>query len=293
MKLLDVGGLSSMNASLDRVECCGSVVTCRVDAHSCKKIQSDKRLTKHVQNRAQNSPDVTDPAFLPPPGTLGGESPSELPGRRLGPKEAEVAANLISTINMAFPDHDFSDVLPWSFRREEASAVRKTIDEKLSEPMALLKETGNTLSTDSFWFQVQKVVENFDACQFFSFQPGSADSPFDDVLWAHYFFIFNAGISKLVFVHLHASPDNETSIASPRAAGRAASRSSEGGHSPLSTRGGPEEFQVPTVEDNVLEPPPTPVPQPAGPAPSPLRRRPRAADEAGPAAAKRPRQAAE
>eukprot|EP00756_Hemistasia_phaeocysticola_P034068 Hpha_TRINITY_DN16503_c1_g1::TRINITY_DN16503_c1_g1_i1::g.132324::m.132324 len=300
MKLLDVGNLSSVNASLDRVECCGSVVTCRVDAYSCKKIQSDKRLAKHVQNRAQNSPisvpaEVTDPAFLPPPASLGGgggESPAaESQGKWLGKEEAELATNLISTINMAFPDHDFSDVYPWQFRREEASEVRKTLSEKLREPMAFLQRTGNTLSIDSLWLEVQKVVEDFDSCEFFCFQPGTADSPLDGALWAHYYFIYNSGISKLVFVHLHASADDDTlSNPSPRAGGRGTpirgrSRSSDGANSPLSMNSparGAEDFQLSV--DSVSEPPAAPISQPTRP-PSPPRRRQRAADGAAPAAA--------
>eukprot|EP01062_Namystynia_karyoxenos_P064482 TRINITY_DN5742_c0_g1_i1.p1 TRINITY_DN5742_c0_g1~~TRINITY_DN5742_c0_g1_i1.p1 ORF type:complete len:343 (+),score=85.98 TRINITY_DN5742_c0_g1_i1:121-1149(+) len=235
MKLLDVPEFTWLNAVLDCVGCSDCRVSCRVEGYSCKKVQSDKRLAKHVQQRARSSP-LSAPAEaqlgFPPLSLLGG-SPCPAPAaashaggpRVLGADDADDAANFIATINVSFPDHDFSDVYPWSFTAEDPAKVRKTVGAKLAEPLAQLSANGTALDLGEFWGAIEKVLQSLDGCAWYSFNPTSNDSPFDDAIWSHFYFICNKSpeVNKIVFIHLHADCDSDD-VPSPRSTAEAAGR---------------------------------------------------------------------
>eukprot|EP01065_Artemidia_motanka_P049359 TRINITY_DN8158_c0_g2_i2.p1 TRINITY_DN8158_c0_g2~~TRINITY_DN8158_c0_g2_i2.p1 ORF type:complete len:318 (+),score=31.98 TRINITY_DN8158_c0_g2_i2:199-1152(+) len=244
MKLLDVGVVAGLNASLDQVPCTGCAVSCRFDAFSCKKVQADKRLARHVQSRAKNSP-LCAPidARFPPTDIVASETeaPQSPNSKRLGAEDADDAANFIAAINMAFPDHDFRDTYPWSFKREDADEVVRLVSQRLDEPIKQLSSSGTPLTISGIWNELQTILVSLPDCEFYSFNPESTDSPLDDVLWSHFFFICNKSpeVHKIVFVYLHAEASEE--IVSPGPSPRAAVRdsvafrqSSRSAHSPQS-----------------------------------------------------------
>ena len=90
----------------------------RIEAYSCKNIKRDKKLFKSLEHayndELSHSPPL--PSWLDP-------EPEETP---FGPMDKHASRKtlylLIATLNIAFPDHEFSDVRPAHFNKEKSGA---------------------------------------------------------------------------------------------------------------------------------------------------------------------------
>jgi hypothetical protein len=119
MKFIDIPALTSLASTLthDGPEC--SVHT-RIEAYSCKPINRDKKLFKSLEHAyaddLAHSPPL--PAFVEPEAEL---------ATPFGPIDRHASRKtlylLIAALNVAFPDHEFSDVKPAQFAREESGAA--------------------------------------------------------------------------------------------------------------------------------------------------------------------------
>ncbi|RXW20370.1 hypothetical protein EST38_g5471 [Candolleomyces aberdarensis] len=120
MKYIEIPTLSKLAQSLthEGPEC--SVHT-RIEAYSCKNIKRDKKLFKTLETAYQE--DVSNSPPLPSWLALDKESADMTP---FGPMDRQASRKilylLISTLNIAFPDHDFTDVRPSHFVKEENGA---------------------------------------------------------------------------------------------------------------------------------------------------------------------------
>ena len=122
MKLLDVDEITSLNVILASgvkgVSWCNHG---RVDVYSCKRVTQDKRIAKKMKERGgvRLSPSVVaqegsmDEDFAPLT-PLAVEPPqvthSTLPSTSQQ-EDTDDVVDLVSTLNVSFPDHDFSYVL--------------------------------------------------------------------------------------------------------------------------------------------------------------------------------------
>ncbi|KAF8737593.1 hypothetical protein AX14_012592 [Amanita brunnescens Koide BX004] len=119
MKYIEVPALSRLAETLthEGPECC---VYTRMEAYSCKNIKRDKKLFKSLEHAYQdeisNSPPV--PSWL----ALEREAESTPFGTMDKHSSRKTLYLLIATLNVAFPDHDFSDVRPHQFCKEESGA---------------------------------------------------------------------------------------------------------------------------------------------------------------------------
>ncbi|KAI0309708.1 Maf1-domain-containing protein [Amylostereum chailletii] len=119
MKYIEIPELSRLALALthEGPEC--SVHT-RIEAYSCKNIKRDKRLFKQLESAynddVSNSPPV--PSFL----ALDRDADMS----PFGPIDKHASRKtlwlLIATLNVAFPDHEFSDVKPAQFNKEASGA---------------------------------------------------------------------------------------------------------------------------------------------------------------------------
>ncbi|KAK7033056.1 repressor of RNA polymerase III transcription MAF1 [Favolaschia claudopus] len=119
MKYIDSPALSRLARALthEGPEC--SVHT-RIEAYSCKNIKRDKKLFKSLEHaykdEVSNSPPI--------PSWLALDREAEM--TPFGPIAKEASRKtlylLIATLNIAFPDHEFSDVRPNQFNKEESGA---------------------------------------------------------------------------------------------------------------------------------------------------------------------------
>ncbi|CAA7265553.1 unnamed protein product [Cyclocybe aegerita] len=119
MKYIEIPALSHLAQSLthEGPEC--SVHT-RMEAYSCKNIKRDKKLFKTLESAYQD--DVSNSPPLP--SWLALDREAEM--TPFGPIDKHASRKtlylLIATLNVAFPDHEFSDVRPSHFVKEEDGA---------------------------------------------------------------------------------------------------------------------------------------------------------------------------
>lgn len=119
MKYIEIPALSRLAQSLthEGPEC--SVHT-RMEAYSCKNIKRDKKLFKTLENAYQE--DVSNSPPLP--SWLALDREAEM--TPFGPIDKHASRKtlylLIATLNIAFPDYEFSDVRPSQFAKEESGA---------------------------------------------------------------------------------------------------------------------------------------------------------------------------
>lgn len=119
MKFIDIPDLSRLAQRLehDGPEC--SVRT-RIEAYSCKNIKRDKKLFKTLESAYQE--DVSNSPPLPSWLALDREADMTPFGPINKQASRKTLYLLIATLNIAFPDYEFSDVRPSQFAKEESGA---------------------------------------------------------------------------------------------------------------------------------------------------------------------------
>jgi len=119
MKYIEIPALAHLAQSLthEGPEC--SVHT-RMEAYSCKNIKRDKKLFKTLESAYQE--DISTSPQLP--SWLALDREAEM--TPFGPIDKHASRKtlylLIATLNVAFPDHEFSDVRPSHFVKEQDGA---------------------------------------------------------------------------------------------------------------------------------------------------------------------------
>ncbi|KAF5382152.1 hypothetical protein D9615_004246 [Tricholomella constricta] len=119
MKFIENPALSRLAQSLthEGPEC--SVHT-RMEAYSCKNVKRDKKLFKTLEHAYQDEISNSPPL----PSWLALDRESEM--TPFGPIDKQASRKtlylLIATLNIAFPDYEFSDVRPSHFNKEESGA---------------------------------------------------------------------------------------------------------------------------------------------------------------------------
>ncbi|KAJ1034807.1 hypothetical protein NDA13_001061 [Ustilago tritici] len=132
MKFLEYPQLELLSRALtfESAEC---KVFTRMEAYSCKTVSKEKRLFKSLESSYLRSASTSPPDYL--------EAALASP---FGPLDQASARKtlflLIATLNVAFPDHDFSQVNPADFRKETSSAM---VLNSLSTTLLSLKTSSN------------------------------------------------------------------------------------------------------------------------------------------------------
>ncbi|KAF7316937.1 hypothetical protein HMN09_00428000 [Mycena chlorophos] len=132
MKFLHCPSLAELSQALDYEgpEC--SVHT-RIEAYSCKQIKRDKKLFKHLENNYQL--DVSSSPPLPSWTGLDREAEMTPFGPICKESSRKTFALLVSTLNNAFPDHEFENIQPGHFNKEESgAAVLNALSDTLVTP---------------------------------------------------------------------------------------------------------------------------------------------------------------
>lgn len=125
MKFIDIPDLSRLAQRLehDGPEC--SVRT-RIEAYSCKNIKRDKKLFRALESayidEVSNSPPV--PSFI----ALDETTPF---GPMSDPNARKSFHTMIAMLNLAYEDHEFSDVKPTDFHREDPADVLNSLSTAL------------------------------------------------------------------------------------------------------------------------------------------------------------------
>ncbi|KAI1797398.1 Maf1-domain-containing protein [Ganoderma leucocontextum] len=120
MKFIECNELSTLARSLthEGPEC--SVHT-RIELYSCKNIKRDKKLFRDLENAYADEVSHSPP--LPSDMALDAQAEMTPFGPMSEHHSRKTLYLLIATLNVAFPDHEFSDVRPYHFNREESGAA--------------------------------------------------------------------------------------------------------------------------------------------------------------------------
>ncbi|KDN42498.1 Maf1 regulator, partial [Tilletiaria anomala UBC 951] len=168
MKYLDYPELELLSRALtfESAEC---RVFTRLEAYSCKAVSKERKLMKELEDASNHEHHGPVSTSLEDPRTqfTGAFAPLDSPfGRLNDPQARKKLFLLITALNAAFPDHDFSLINPADFRREE-------------NPAAVL----NSLSTTLLNLR------------------GGSGTP-RSVLWATYAFFYNRRLKRILFVNV-------------------------------------------------------------------------------------------
>ncbi|KAH9847511.1 Maf1 regulator-domain-containing protein [Lenzites betulinus] len=138
MKFIDNTELSQLAQALthEGPEC--SVHT-RIEAYSCKNIKRDKKLFRSLETAYADEVSHSPP--LPSDMALDRDAEMTPFGPMQESQSRKTLYLLIATLNVAFPDHEFSDVRPYHFNREEngASVLNALSTTLVSPPRAGLQ----------------------------------------------------------------------------------------------------------------------------------------------------------
>lgn len=231
MKFLDLVAFVPINEWLSAMECGGHVITGRVEAYSCKKTSSDRKLYKSLQmsgtfSTSEEAANVAFAGQLSEPGILiptpvAGPAPSlalptpsmplqqqqqqqpqqqpALPAATTGGDENNTFAHLVATLNAAMPDYDFSSAPCEHFTRvtvyELMNHVKTALEgaQHLERPVPLA----------DLWRALEQEAQ-LSQCEAFTYRPPPDSDPFleDGAIWALNFIMYNRSIRRTVLLTL-------------------------------------------------------------------------------------------
>ncbi|KAI8342509.1 Maf1 regulator-domain-containing protein [Chlamydoabsidia padenii] len=203
MKFLQVDSLDLLN-SVFEWDCGGEArMTGRVEAYSCKSAGSDKKLFKHMENKYNV---VMSGSLSPPDDHLPIVSPF---GRLDESAPRKTFFYLLSTLNAAFPDNDFSDVRPDQFSKQPS------VDMVINSVNTTLFNLGNDYIVNKYrmWDILDELVE-LNECDVYSYSADVDDDPMveEGYIWSMNYFFFNRKLKRMVFFSVNSRKTKATMI---------------------------------------------------------------------------------
>jgi hypothetical protein len=208
MKLLENSGIEAIN-NLLCLETGDTKIVGRIESYSCKMIGAEKQQYKKFS--VGRDPQAVE-ALSPPTNGYGGyafsTSPSSRSYSRSSGSEDEglgvlcdtiarkTLFHLISTLNAAFPDYDFTDARSSEFTKEpNLQFVTSNVDNLLSVAASSLYSKIH----DKLWITLNQEINLMD-CEIYSYNPDLTSDPFceDGSLWSFNYFFFNKKLKRVV-----------------------------------------------------------------------------------------------
>jgi len=214
MKLLDNNEFEMINSALF-MESGDAKIVGRLESYSCKMIGTEKQLFKKFAESDGRSPNTLE-ALSPPQNGFGGYASSygsygsfstSYDRHRSSGSEDDASIlrysiarktlfHLISTLNAAFPDYDFSDAKADEFTKEPSlQFVCNNVDNLLS-----VAGSGQFCKVhDKLWMTLNEEV-NLTECDIYSYNPDLTSDPFgeDGSIWSFNYFFFNKKLKRIV-----------------------------------------------------------------------------------------------
>ncbi|XP_023321904.1 repressor of RNA polymerase III transcription MAF1 homolog [Eurytemora carolleeae] len=208
MKLLENSGIEAIN-NLLCLETGDSKIVGRIESYSCKMIGAEKQQYKKFS--VGRDPQAVE-ALSPPTNGYGGYAFSTSPvsrsySRSSGSEDEGVGIlcdtiarktlfHLISTLNAAFPDYDFTDARSSEFTKEpNLQFVTSNVDNLLSVAASSLYSKIH----DKLWITLNQEINLVD-CEIYSYNPDLTSDPFGEEgsLWSFNYFFFNKKLKRVV-----------------------------------------------------------------------------------------------
>lgn len=188
ISFLQCASLDGLNSTLSHLQLTDSIIQGRVEAYSCKPVNDDKRLYRHLEFRYADDLEDYGPNDMPMVSPFG---PLNMQASR------KTLYYLISTLNLSFPDYDFSNVKPEQFSKQpHLSMVINSINVSLS--------TAGSAAADllqNMWPSIDSEIK-LNECDIYMFTPDIDSDPAeeeDGTIWSLHYFFYNKKLKRLVF----------------------------------------------------------------------------------------------
>lgn len=169
-----------------------------------KAAGSDKKLCKAIERNLEQRY-VEDLAKSPT--SPGSENLSKSPfGNLSQPASRKTFAYIVATLNASHPDHEFSSLRPFDFKKERSLAnVMNSLNTTLSSQ--------GHLNTSGLWDMIDRHID-LSQSEIYSYQPDADFDPHggDGLLWSESYFFFSKEQKRVLYFTLRG-----VSLRSPRA----------------------------------------------------------------------------
>jgi len=194
MKFLEIPILAQLTECLHGAQSIGgeSKIYGKIEAYSCKRAGSDKKLYKSLDQQYQvelsKSPetDLSSSPFGPL---------SESGSRR-------TLISLISLLNAAFPDYDFCNLRPEQFRKE---ASLHMIVNSINTTLAAALPNYNTDLCPKLWNVLENEIVPKE-CDIYSYIPDFDSDPYAEAgaVWSFNYLFYNKKLKRILFFTCYA-----------------------------------------------------------------------------------------
>eukprot|EP01114_Cavostelium_apophysatum_P020732 TRINITY_DN7030_c0_g1_i1.p1 TRINITY_DN7030_c0_g1~~TRINITY_DN7030_c0_g1_i1.p1 ORF type:complete len:222 (+),score=38.74 TRINITY_DN7030_c0_g1_i1:214-879(+) len=195
MKFLEIQTIEQFNSFFSGLPSTTgeSTIIGKIEAYSCKKAGSDKKLYRSLELQYQvelsKSPDARDL----------GTSPF---GPLTDASSRKTLMHLISTLNASFPDYDFCHVKPEQFRKETGQHLAlNSIDLTLT---GVVENYSNGVAP-KLWHAIDTEI-NIKECDIYSFHADEDSDPYaeEGQLWSLNYFFYNKKLKRIIFLSFRA-----------------------------------------------------------------------------------------
>uniref|UniRef100_A0AC34RBW1 Repressor of RNA polymerase III transcription MAF1 n=1 Tax=Panagrolaimus sp. JU765 TaxID=591449 RepID=A0AC34RBW1_9BILA len=231
MKLLDNANLFEIASKIsENAIDCG--LDFRLESYSCKMISTDKKSWKHANGTAITDNQMLLVEELPLSSSLGipsyvGNRPRHFSERSLSGSDNDVTDeniaqlagtvsrktlfNLTQSLNVCFPDYDFSNKKSSSFAMVPSFlSVKEVCDRHFTATV-----DGYNLFSYILWDLIEEEIKPAE-CTIYSYIPSNDVDPFteDEVLWHFNFLFYNRSLKRVLFmccraIHSQSDEDDE------------------------------------------------------------------------------------
>jgi len=202
MKYLDITSFLDINSLLSNLDAGESIISGQIEAYSCKKVGSDKKLRKELEHQFEElskspsklskspsklstSSDAHNPLSVSPFGPLSGNA------------SRKTFLYLIATLNASYCDYDFSHATPEQFRKEPNQHM---IINSINTTLAGVVPDFNSDVKDKLWSAIHKEVD-LPKADIYSYISDMTSDPFmeEGVIWSFNYFFYNRALKRIVF----------------------------------------------------------------------------------------------
>lgn len=178
MKFLSIGTLATASSLISNVDAGDLKIVGRVEAYACSRAGPERHIEEEIGRHYSSSPQSISPF-----------GPMEYRRNR------DILVDLISTLNVAFPDYDFSDVRAHQFVKEDTNQVLEVINSRLQSVIPHFENIKPQL-----WHDLDSEIRIAEST-IYSFHPDPECNPFEDDgnLWSfNYFFYNKKGVKRIL-----------------------------------------------------------------------------------------------
>jgi len=185
MKFLDLPSLESLQLNEDLGD---STLVSKIEAYSCKRVGSDKKLSRSLEQQYCNKDLSQSPSerelSTSPFGSL-----TEVSSRK-------TLSYLLATLNASYVDYDFTRVRPEQFSKESVNSVVSKIDSTLSAAL----NSDYLHLRDKMWGCFDQEIE-LRNCDVYSYMPDHLDDPFTEegIVWSFNYFFYNRTLKRILY----------------------------------------------------------------------------------------------